>query len=55
MNHDGTKDGFACEAIARLSETLSIPVIASGEREKWNITVSFCTGIGWLFTITTLK
>jgi cyclase len=30
MNHDGTKDGFACEAIARMSESLSIPVIASG-------------------------
>jgi len=30
MNHDGTKDGFACEAIARMSEGLSIPVIASG-------------------------
>ena len=30
MNHDGTKDGFACEALAELSEKLSIPVIASG-------------------------
>jgi len=30
MNHDGTKNGFACEAIARLSDSLSIPVIASG-------------------------
>jgi cyclase len=30
MNHDGTKDGFACEAIRTLSERLSIPVIASG-------------------------
>ncbi len=30
MNHDGTKAGFACRALARLSETLSIPVIASG-------------------------
>ncbi len=30
MNHDGTKNGFACEATARLSEQLSIPVIASG-------------------------
>jgi cyclase len=29
MNHDGTKNGFACEAIAQLSEKLSIPVIAS--------------------------
>jgi imidazole glycerol-phosphate synthase subunit HisF len=30
MNHDGTKNGFACDALARLSEILSIPVIASG-------------------------
>jgi cyclase len=30
MNHDGTKNGFACDALAMLSETLSIPLIASG-------------------------
>jgi imidazole glycerol-phosphate synthase subunit HisF len=30
MNHDGTKNGFACPALAKLSENLSIPVIASG-------------------------
>ncbi|MCB0636322.1 MAG: imidazole glycerol phosphate synthase subunit HisF [Lewinella sp.] len=30
MDHDGTKNGFAIEATARLSELLSIPVIASG-------------------------
>ena len=30
MNHDGVKQGFACEALARLSDMLSIPVIASG-------------------------
>ncbi len=30
MDHDGVKTGFACEALARLSETLSIPIIASG-------------------------
>lgn len=30
MNHDGTKAGFACDALARLSGSLSIPVIASG-------------------------
>jgi cyclase len=30
MNHDGTKNGFACEELARLSEMLRIPVIASG-------------------------
>lgn len=30
MNHDGTKNGFANEALAHLSETVNIPVIASG-------------------------
>jgi len=30
MNHDGTKNGFACVALATLSESLSIPIIASG-------------------------
>lgn len=30
MNHDGTKNGFANEALAKLSEELSIPIIASG-------------------------
>ncbi len=30
MDHDGTKNGFACEALRQLSEALSIPVIASG-------------------------
>lgn len=30
MNHDGTKSGFANEALAMISESLSIPVIASG-------------------------
>ncbi len=34
MNHDGTKNGFACDALARLSETLTIPVIASGGAGK---------------------
>jgi cyclase len=34
MNHDGTKNGFACEALAELSESLSIPVIASGGAGK---------------------
>jgi len=34
MNHDGTKNGFACEALARLSGELSIPVIASGGAGK---------------------
>ncbi len=30
MNHDGTKNGFACEALAKMSNMLSIPIIASG-------------------------
>jgi len=30
MNHDGTKNGYACEALRELSQALSIPVIASG-------------------------
>ncbi|MDH5598850.1 MAG: HisA/HisF-related TIM barrel protein, partial [Cyclobacteriaceae bacterium] len=30
MDHDGTKEGFANEALARLADTVSIPIIASG-------------------------
>ena len=30
MNHDGTKNGFALDALLKLSELVSIPVIASG-------------------------
>ncbi len=30
MNHDGVKQGFANDALRRLSDSLSIPVIASG-------------------------
>lgn len=30
MDHDGVKQGFACEALAELSQRLHIPVIASG-------------------------
>lgn len=30
MDHDGTKNGFANKALAELSETLNIPIIASG-------------------------
>lgn len=30
MNHDGTKQGFANEALAKMSKNVSIPVIASG-------------------------
>ncbi|MBQ8046660.1 MAG: imidazole glycerol phosphate synthase subunit HisF [Prevotella sp.] len=34
MDHDGVKQGFANEALLRLSEELSIPVIASGGAGK---------------------
>ena len=30
MNHDGTKNGYANEALRELADTLSIPIIASG-------------------------
>ena len=30
MNHDGVKQGFANDALAQLSDNLSIPIIASG-------------------------
>jgi cyclase len=30
MDHDGTKNGFACATIAELSDILGIPIIASG-------------------------
>jgi len=30
MDHDGTKNGFANEALARLSSAVNIPIIASG-------------------------
>ncbi|WP_406683849.1 imidazole glycerol phosphate synthase subunit HisF [Seonamhaeicola sp. MEBiC1930] len=30
MNHDGTKGGFANKALAKLSDALNIPIIASG-------------------------
>ena len=30
MDHDGVKEGFACEALRLLSQSLEIPVIASG-------------------------
>jgi cyclase len=30
MNHDGTKNGFAIDALSKLNQLLSIPVIASG-------------------------
>jgi cyclase len=34
MNHDGVKTGYANEALARLSDSLSIPIIASGGAGK---------------------
>ena len=34
MDHDGTKAGFANEALARLSEAVNIPIIASGGAGK---------------------
>ncbi|MDX1363036.1 imidazole glycerol phosphate synthase subunit HisF [Arenibacter latericius] len=34
MNHDGTKNGFANEALAKLSTDLNIPIIASGGAGK---------------------
>lgn len=34
IDHDGMKNGYACETIAELSETLSIPIIASGGAGK---------------------
>ncbi|MDC9721688.1 MAG: imidazole glycerol phosphate synthase subunit HisF [Urechidicola sp.] len=30
MNNDGTKDGFANDALKKLSETVNVPIIASG-------------------------
>ncbi|NEN22636.1 imidazole glycerol phosphate synthase subunit HisF [Cryomorpha ignava] len=30
MNNDGTKNGFACDITGRVSEAVSVPVIASG-------------------------
>ena len=30
MNHDGTRQGYTCDTFARMSEELSIPIIASG-------------------------
>ena len=30
MNHDGTRQGYPCDTFAKMSEELSIPIIASG-------------------------
>ena len=34
MTHDGVKDGYANDALATLTDTLHIPVIASGGAGK---------------------
>ncbi|MDP2160585.1 MAG: imidazole glycerol phosphate synthase subunit HisF [Flavobacterium sp.] len=34
MNNDGTKNGFANEAVAQLSKTVNLPIIASGGAGK---------------------
>jgi cyclase len=34
MNHDGTKNGYANEALRELADTLNIPIIASGGAGK---------------------
>ncbi len=36
MDHDGTKSGFANKELAKLSDALSIPIIASGGAGKMN-------------------
>ena len=45
MDHDGTKDGFANEALAKLSTELNIPIIASGGAgNKQHFTDTFVAG-----------
>lgn len=45
MNHDGTKNGFANEALRQLAGTLTIPVIASGGAgKKEHFRDTFLTG-----------
>lgn len=34
MNHDGTKDGFAIDITRAVSESVNVPVIASGGAGK---------------------
>ena len=36
MDHDGTKNGFANEVLAKLSQTVNIPIIASGGAGSMN-------------------
>ena len=45
MDHDGTKNGFANEALAQLSENINIPIIASGGAgNKAHFSDAFKTG-----------
>ena len=45
MNHDGVKAGFANRALRRLSDELSIPIIASGGPDVWSISATpSCSG-----------
>lgn len=45
MNHDGTKNGFANEALRQLADTLTIPIIASGGAgKKEHFRDAFLTG-----------
>ncbi|MDE6117049.1 MAG: imidazole glycerol phosphate synthase subunit HisF, partial [Duncaniella sp.] len=30
MNHDGTREGYPCDTFAKLAESISVPIIASG-------------------------
>ena len=34
MEHDGTKNGFACDMLCRISQEVNIPLIASGGAGK---------------------
>ena len=34
MDHDGTKNGFACHVLEKLSKVVNIPIIASGGAGK---------------------
>ena len=45
MDHDGTKEGFATGALNKLSQEVSIPVIASGGAGKMkHFADAFITG-----------
>ena len=45
MDHDGTKNGFANEALAQLAENINIPIIASGGAgKKAHFSDAFKTG-----------